>query len=86
MLNRAKAFADAYPEQLLPFSRSGVSLSSIPVWRAAIEDQKSVDAFIFDIWSYKSVDLKNFVEIMGYKACLVHVVYSSLTQSRETKH
>jgi len=86
VLNRAKAFADAYPEQLLPFSRSGVSLSPIPVWRAAIEDQKSVDAFIFDIWGYKSVDLRNFVEIMEYKACLVHVVYSSLTQSRETKH
>ena len=86
VLDCAKDFDDAYPEQLLPFSHSGVTLSPIPIWGEAVENQTSVDKFISEIWDYKSDDLRNFIEVMEYKACLIHVVYSSLTQSRETVH
>ena len=86
VLNRAKAFDDASTEQLLPFSRSGVSLSSIPIWKESIENQQLVDNYIFEKWGFKANDLRNTIEIMEYKACLIHTVYSSFTQSREPRH
>jgi hypothetical protein len=86
VLNRAKAFDDEYTDQLLPFSRSGVSLFSIPIWNESIENHQLVDSYIFEVWGFKANELRNTIEIMEYKACLIHIVYSSLTQSKETTH
>ena len=86
VLDRARAFDSAYPDQLVPFSQSGVTLSPIPTWRCTAEDAITVDRFIYEIWGFEAADLRNKVEIMEYKACLVHVVYSSLTEGRESKH
>jgi len=85
-LNRTKAFDDAYTEQFLPFSHSGVRPSSIPIWKESTENQQLVDSYILEVWCFKANDLRNTIEIMEYKACLIHIVYSSLTESRELRY
>ena len=86
VLDRAIDVDNAFPDGLVPFSQSGVALSPIPTWRGTVEDPIVVSRFIYKIWGLDAADLRNKIEIMEYKACLIHVVYSSLTQSRETVH
>jgi hypothetical protein len=68
------------------FSESGIDLMSLPVWGYNLNNFSEVDRYINDVWGYDSKDLRNYVEIAEYKACLIHVVYAALTSNRELIH
>lgn len=86
VLDRAKAFDTAYPSDLSPFSESGVTLTPLPAWGYDVNDFSAVDRYIYEVWGYNSSDLRNYVELAEYKACLIHVVYASLASNREITH
>jgi len=79
VLDRAKAFDTAYPGGLRPFSESGTTLTTLPAWGYDVNDFPSVDGYIYEVWGYESSGLRNYVELAEYKACLIYVVYASLT-------
>ena len=86
VVDRARAFGDAYPTQLAPFSRSGVTLNRTPEWRNSIGIFEMCDQFISEGWAYSFTDIRSDLELLEYKALVVHAVYASLTISRESVH
>ncbi len=76
----------AYPDQLVPFSQFSMTLPSMAIWGASVEDPVAIDRYIGEIWGFKANDLRTKIEIMEYKAWLAHIVYLSLIESREIKH
>lgn len=82
----ARAFGGAYPSQLAPFSESGVSLRGIPEWRNSISSLENCDQFIAENWAYSCTDIRSGLELLEYKALVVHSVYASLTSDREIVH
>jgi hypothetical protein len=86
VMDRAKAFDVAFPQGIFPFSESGVTLSHLPRWGDDVDDFVTIDGFIYSVWGYNSSSLRNYVELAEYKACLIHVIYASLTASRERIH
>jgi hypothetical protein len=61
-------------------------LLNIPQWRSEIEKFEICDAYIDEIWGYSASSITGDIETLEYKALLVHLVYSSLTSSREVIH
>jgi hypothetical protein len=86
VLERAKNFDSIYPSNLISLSKSNITLSEIPVWNKEIMNFKKCDAFIKNVWGYSSNSINNKVELYEYKALVVHLIYSSLTSSREVTH
>lgn len=86
VINRARAWSEAFPSQLLPLSKSGVELSGVLSWGQEVEDFVSCDAFIENGWHYSADTIASPIEELEYKALVVHAVYSSLTATRETYH
>ena len=86
VLKNAEGFGEAYPQELLPFSRSNITLTDIPIWNDSVKSFETCDQYIDGVWGYSAPKLENIFQSMEYKALMVHVVYSSLTSSRETKH
>jgi hypothetical protein len=86
VLKNAEAFSDMYPQQLLPFSRSSVTLENLPTWGQAVRSFEVCDQYIERVWGYSESKLENIFQMYEYKALMVHVVYSSLTSARELLH
>ena len=86
VLDRGKAFDAAYASQLTPFSQSGVTLVDIPSWDDDIEDFEVCDKYIEGVWGYRGQSLTGRMEIHEYRALMVYLIYSSLTQAREVSH
>ena len=86
VVKNAEAFSEAYPSQLLPFSRSNITLSDLPIWNESVRSFEACDQYINAVWGYTAATIKNIFQSMEYKALIAHVVYSSLTSSRETLH
>lgn len=86
VLKNAVVFSEAYPQELLPLSRSNITLSDIPIWDNSVKSFEVCDQYIDGVWGYSAHKLENIFQSMEYKALMVHVVYSSLTSSREIKH
>lgn len=82
--DRARAFSDAYPTQLVGFSQSGATLVGVPAWAAEVNDFKACDDFIGFVWGFSADTLKNEMELLEYKALMIHTVYASLALSRDT--
>lgn len=82
--DRARAFSDAYPSQLVGFSQSGTTLVNVPSWGGEVGDFRECDEYIDLVWGFSSEMLKNSMELLEYKALMIHVIYASLTTSRET--
>ena len=86
VIKNTEAFSEAYPSQLLPFSRSKITLTDLPVWNESVRSFKVCDQYINAIWGYTATKIENSFQSMEYKALVVHVIYSSLTSSRDVKH
>jgi hypothetical protein len=86
VLQNAIQFDDGYPADLMPFSKSNIDLINIPQWRSEIEKFEICDAYIDKNWGYSALSVTGDIETLEYKALLVHLVYSSLTRSREVIH
>ena len=86
VLKKAKEFNIAYPSNLLPFSKSNITLSELPSWDKDIYDFEICDAYIESVWGYGAISLSTKTEAYEYKALMVHLVYSSLTSSRLETH
>ena len=86
VLDKAKVIDAAYPGQLKPLSQSDISLSGAPIWGSSVGEFDACDAFIDEVWGYSANSLATHVEVQEYRALMVHVIYSSLTSSRETLH
>jgi TPR repeat protein len=82
--DRARAFSDAYPTQLVGFSRSGTTLVNVPLWEEEVDNFSRCDDYINFVWGFSSRTIKNSMELLEYKALMIYVVYASLTISRET--
>ena len=82
--DRARAFSDAYPTQLVGFSRSGTTLVNVPLWEEEVDNFSRCDDYINFVWGFSSRTIKNSIELLEYKALMIYVVYASLTISRET--
>jgi hypothetical protein len=63
-----------------------VTLMRLPLWGQDVDNFSAVDRYIHETWGYDSSNLRNYLELLEYKACLIHVVYSSLTSNRELIH
>lgn len=83
ILENARNFDTKYPTQLIPFSRSNISLSDVPKWWLGVESFNNCDAYIEKVWGYSATSLSSDVETLEYKALLLHLVYASLTSARE---
>ena len=77
----ALAFGERHLDALLPFALSGHVLNGIPTWPSEIADFDAVDVSIYKIWGYQASELTSLIEELEYKALVIHLVYSSLTQS-----
>lgn len=86
VFNNALQFDTNYPTQLVSFSQSKVTLSDIPKWHSEVSVFSTCDEYIQKIWGYSALTLNNDIEAHEYKALLVHLIYSSLTTSREKNH
>lgn len=86
VLEKAQNFDSIYPTNLIPLSKSNITLSSIPIWNKEITNFKKCDAFIKNVWGYSSNSINNKIELYEYKALLAHLIYSSLASSREVIH
>ncbi len=86
VLKNAVGFGEAYPQELLPFSRSNITLTDVPIWDGSVKSFETCDQYINAVWGYTAAKLENQFQSMEYKALTVHVIYSSLTSSREMKH
>jgi hypothetical protein len=86
VLKNALNFDASYPTRLVPFSQSKITLSDIPIWHSEIGIFSKCDEYIANIWGYSASTLKSDIEVLEYKALLVHLVYSSLTSAREQLH
>jgi hypothetical protein len=86
VVKNAEAFSDMYPQQLLPFSRSSVTLDNLPTWGNAVRSFEVCDQYIERVWGYSESKFENIFQMYEYKALMVHVVYSSLTSARELLH
>ena len=86
VLKNALNFDTNYPTQLVPFSQSKITLSDLPTWQSEISNFAKCDEYIENVWGYSAVKLKSYIEVLEYKALLVHLVYSSLTSTREQLH
>lgn len=86
VIENARKFDIDYPTELIPFSRSNVTLLDIPQWKSVIADFNSCDSYINKTWGYSTASLGNNIETLEYKALLVHLVYASLTSTREHVH
>ena len=84
VLDRAKAFSDAYPDQLVSFSKSSATLFGVPEWGETVNSFKECDDFIQTAWGFSAETLHNDMELLEYKALMIHAVYASLTISRES--
>jgi hypothetical protein len=83
VLDRAKYFDTSYPSNLLPFSKSNITLTGIPIWNKDISKFEICDTYIQNLWGFSADYLNGPIETLEYKALIVHLVYSSLTSSRE---
>lgn len=86
VIKNCESFAAAYPSQLIPFSQSKVTLEDLPIWGETVKSFEFCDDYTNKVWGYKDSQLQNNFQTLEYRALLVHVVYSSLTSSRETRH
>ncbi len=86
VLQNALQFDSAYPTGLVPFSGSKVELSELPAWHSGIEVFDACDAYINKVWGYSASSICGAIATLEYKALLVHLVYSSLTNARERLH
>jgi hypothetical protein len=86
VLQNAKQFDTDYPTELIPFSKSNIALLNIPQWRSEVEKFEICDAYIDEIWGYSASSITGDIETLEYKALLVHLVYSSLTSTKEVIH
>ena len=86
VLDRAKYFDTRHPSNLLPFSKSKITLTEIPIWNKDIAKFEICDSYIERVWGYNVDALNGPIESLEYKALIVHLIYSSLTSSREVLH
>ena len=86
VLANAKLFDESYSESLLPLSNSNVVLQNLPEWGNEVADFRAVDDFINEVWGYSGFDALSVIEGREYRALMAHVIYSSLTQSKEKTH
>jgi len=86
VVKNAEAFSEAYPSQLLPLCRSNITLSDLPIWNESVRSFEACNQYINTVWGYSARLIENTFQSMEYKALIAHVVYSSLTSSRETLH
>jgi hypothetical protein len=86
VVQNALQFDSAYPKGLVPFSESKVELSELPAWHSGIEIFDACDDYINRVWGYSASSISGAIATLEYKALLVHLVYSSLTSSRERLH
>ena len=86
VLDKAKDFDMLYMSQLQPFSKSNITLSEVPSWKHDITNFEICDAYIEGVWGYNADSLNGHIESCEYKALVVHLIYSSLTSSREVLH
>lgn len=82
----ARAFGGAYPSQIAPFSKSGLTLIATPEWGTSISRFEICDQFISDNWAYSSTGIRSGLELLEYKALVVHAVYASLAMDGEIVH
>jgi len=83
VLDKACRLDFDYPTQLAAFSQSGVVLSGVPLWGSEIKMFETCDAYINQVWGYCGTTLTGAIERLEYRALMIHLIYSSLTQSRE---
>ena len=83
VLDRAQKFDTAYPNQLKTFSQSKITLPDIPSWAHTVKEFAVCDAYIQEVWGYSSNSLATKIEILEYRALMIHLIYSSLTSSRD---
>lgn len=88
VFSKAEEFDESFPIELKVFSSSNISLDiiNLPKWKDKIRSFKECDNFIDKVWGYSEKKIKGNMQILEYKAFLVHTIYSSLTSSREVKH
>jgi len=86
ILQNAIEFDAKFSSQILPFSSSNITLTNVPIWNKTIRSFETCDAYIEEVWGFAEDKLVNNFESLEYRALLVHVVYSSLTTSKEIVH
>jgi len=84
VVERAEVFNKVYPNQLVGFSQSGVTLIGVPTWNKTVKDFETCDSFIHTAWGFRAAKLRNDMEFLEYKALMIHTVYAALTISRDT--
>lgn len=86
VIQNALEFDSAYPNILVPFSRSDVVLSDIPKWGHGIESFDTCDQYVDTIWGFSASSITSDMQLLEYKALMVHLVYASLTTARDLLH
>ena len=86
VLQNAIEFDEKYSSQILPFSSSNITLSDVPTWNQNLRVFETCDSYIEQVWGLAENILESKFESLEYRALLVHLVYSSLTASKEIIH
>ena len=86
VLQNAVEFDEKYSSQILPFNSSNITLSDVPTWNKNVRVFETCDSYIEQVWGFTAAKLENNFESLEYKALLVHLIYSSLTSSKEIVH
>lgn len=86
VLQNAVVFDEKYSSQLLPFSSSNITLNELPTWNQTVRVFEKCDNYIEQVWGFAVDKLESNFETLEYRALLVHLIYSSLTASKEIVH
>ena len=86
VLQNAIEFEEKYSSQILPLSSSNITLSDVPTWSQTVRVFETCDTYIVQVWGLAENMLESKFESLEYRALLVHLVYSSLTASKEIIH
>ena len=67
-------------------SETSVKLDALPSWGSQDFSFETVNKLINSIWGYDINSNAHYTDVLHYRACLIHCIYSALCKETETIH
>ena len=73
-------------ENIPRLSDTTVKLDALPPWGDENFCFETVDRFIRSVWGYDQYSSQHYTEVLHYRACMIHCIYSALCKETETSY
>lgn len=67
-------------------SETSVKLDALPSWGSEGFSFEAVNQFIKSVWGYDESIEAHYTDVLHYRACLIHCIYSAICKETETIH